>query len=65
MEQDDEDRKSIAQLILQKSTDLLRQTFFLLKGREGSHCRACAPTVIVTRWKTTSGGLRRDIGETV
>ena len=42
----------------QKSMDYLRQTLVLVGGREGSHCRACALTVIGTRLKITSVGSR-------
>ena len=35
------------------------------KGREGSHCRTCAHTVIDFRLKTTSGGFRRGMGKNV
>ena len=43
VEQIDEDRKSIAQSILQRSTNFLRRIIVPIEGQGGSHYHTCAP----------------------
>ena len=60
--QEDDQRKSVVQQILQKSTDFLRRIIAPVGGQGGSHCRTYALTAIVSRLKVTSGGVRRGTG---
>ena len=56
VEQEDEERQSIVQGILRKSTDLLRRVIVPVEGQGGSPCRMSAVIATDSRWKTFSGG---------
>ena len=58
VEQEDENRTTIAQQIVEKSADFLRRTIVPDEGKERSHCRSCAHTATDSRVKTTSGVFR-------
>ena len=53
VEQEDQERKSVVQKILQKSQS---------KDREGSPCRTCALIVTDVHLKTATGGVHRNTG---
>ena len=56
---------SIVQEIMTRSTDYLRRIIAPRGGRETLRCHICARIVIVSRWKTTSGGSLGEKGETI
>ena len=59
----EEDRKSIAQQMLQKRTEFLRRIIAPVGGQGRGHMVVCVPiTVTGTRLKTTSGSVCRSVG---
>ena len=63
VEQEDDDRKSISQVILRKKHGLLEADHRASrKDKEGSQCRMCARIAIDTCLKITSGGYQRRMG---
>ena len=62
VKQEDDERKSLVQQLLQRSTDFLRRIIVPVEGQGGVTLSYACLIVIGIRLKTTSGGCQRSTG---